>query len=690
MAGPFGGGGFGSFIAWEHLLGDIPLQNHGFEDDGLPPERRATVYGVRGGRRLKDTGDLGDFEHDPTSRGDIISGIFLPADPKKRAIGTWRWGGYPMVWAGGGKASVVLDASWTVDSRYPAIEAALPPTFGDIPVGTPVIVFDAQKEGEQIPIAYPLGGKVPIVSQWRGKDIPSFSTIVYDITGDGKLSVAFTARLDTAWRVTGFDPVIVGSVDPTAPPPPQTLAWVLTEAKTGGGHGYCYALTPGVEDSRSDDPDTGPAPGIGIAGLEALGPFSVGYGEADPHFLFFNTEGIPVVPLAFGIDTAWHPPGPTGLLKKGNLDFEVATYPGAGEYNRRTVVHLQFDPGKLGMLGVFGVWRWWGTTAWQESMTESSAGTSSATVTFDGPRSRKIPGQNQITGSSPAALALRAARQLVNPLATVGARALTAYEEISAPSRQGFPLPECFDQARFVGHAAVVAELEKFDRPVVWREEAFGKRLAGGGVGWETNWEGPRGKFFQGTGDGGSAFMPPELAIRDAQADPERRAPQEFFDQLRTTWRVMLRTRFAWANFVDLDTGTPIDAWLVTLQPNGDLNYDPVDEGGQPAPARAIHINGRLDRNSLAWNVRTIAASANAAYGDAMECSGAGITITLPEIFAENIGQEVLVSNEGNPPTTIVGFNGTEGIHTAATSGTLTRDTTLVLRARSLTQWRAS
>ncbi len=378
MAGPFGGGGFGSFVAWEHLLGDLPLQGHGYVKDGLPPERRATVYGVRSGRRLKATGDLGDFEHDAATRGDIISGIFIAPTPK-RAIGSWRWGAWPMKYVGGGKALPVFDGAWSTDERYKPTGVSLPPGFGDVPVGTPLLVVDAGKEDAQIPLAFPFGSKFSVVAQWRGKDLPEFSTLVHDITDKGELDEELHfARTDTVWRVSDWEAGPSGTFDPSMTARPQTLAWVLTEAdpgKLGGGHGYCFGKTPGFFDDRLDfDGDLPPEFALGIASIEKSGPLSVGYGTKDPHFLFKTAEGLAAVPLAFNTEAAFHPPGPEGHLRKGPLLFEPDEFPPVTEHSMRVGVHLQFDPSAPGLLGVDGAWRWWSTTAFQPSMSGGGGG----------------------------------------------------------------------------------------------------------------------------------------------------------------------------------------------------------------------------------------------------------------------------------------------------------------------------
>ncbi len=194
---------------------------------------------------------------------------------------------------------------------------------------------------------------------------------------------------------------------------------------------------------------------------------------------------------------------------------------------------------------------------------------------------------------------MREARSLVNPLAPLGARALTTYEELAAPSRQGFPLPECMDQGRFVGHEVVAEFIQTFNRPVTWRSEAFGTRQTGGrGVDWRTNWEGARGRFFTGTGDGGDAFMPPELSVRLAEPGV---ADEQLFAQLRRTWQANVRARSSWTNYLDPNTGTPVDGWHQYLDgapgqggpaTPGDILLNPVAIDGNPRPEAQLRIAG--------------------------------------------------------------------------------------------------
>ena len=73
--------------------------------------------------------------------------------------------------------------------------------------------------------------------------------------------------------------------------------------------------------------------------------------------------------------------------------------------------------------------------------------------------------------------------------------------------------------------------------------------------------------------------MPPELSIRNAQPST---ANQEFLDQLRLTYLALIRSRFAIADFVDLELGRPVDGWEVRKEQNGNLIFEPVGTDGTP------------------------------------------------------------------------------------------------------------
>lgn len=593
MAAP--GGGFGSFIAWDFLLGDLPLQGHGYVLDGTAPEQRATVFGVRSMRRRKSEGDLGGTEHDPDSRGDIMAGCFWPSIPSARATGAWRFGGWPALSAGAGLAYPVFDGSWSADTRFEALPVIPWPGGGssEIPGGMPLLIFDSTTEEKQECLAFDF--RSPLISHWRDDDPPKFSTICYDIDGSA-LNEEANAKIDTIWRVTGFGIKPPGTSSP-GEAKPYTLALNLLEREGGGGHLYFWGesiplsdeLAPGavIDFPGKGDPKV-PIPTIGVGSfLHPGGPFTTGYGKFDPLWKGNNFNGVPVIPLAFSTLVHFHPPDGDGVLSKGSLFFEEGPTPPREEFSRKVKVHLTFDPESLGPDDV-GSWVWWSSSFWQQPTNNPPGG---------GPGPPAVPGgfavggfgppgggpgspghPAPITSGSPGAVALAAAQKTPNPLSPWTSSGAVSTVETCSPSSYGSALPPFLDMARYIDNAAVNKAIEREPTPVQWRRETFG-RLSTRGNQWDGDIEGPRRKFPDGTGDGGEAFMPPELSIRNAQPST---ANQEFLDQLRLTYLALIRSRFAIADFVDLELGRPVDGWEVRKEQNGNLIFEPVGTDGTP------------------------------------------------------------------------------------------------------------
>ncbi len=423
----------------------VVLQDHGFVRAGLDTMRRLVPIGMRFIDLQDHVGDLNEHVEDDRFRGRVTSGIYWPTgNPLFRPTGEFRWGAWPAITSRasrsrasnarknpspgtyfgtrttitGASASAfpVFDASWAADIRFAELPISIWPNGPDkLAAGIPLIVLDAQREDQQIPLGFTAYD--PLVAHWRNEDASDCSTYVFDIDKKGALDRIIKAHLDTAWRVTGdLDPALApkpvskgkpgrklpgtpiapfgintrvgrfgfgrsGSVDPL--PGRYMLGWNLTESPGGpGGWGTCVGrvisgerikditqTAQKIAKATGRQGAIGPLEaviaevrkgGLGAGELIALwsstergGPFTAGQGAKDPHRIGTTIDGLPLLPLHFATIALFHQPGSTN---DGPLRFEGAGTNTGTDFDTLVNVHLLFEN---------GIWGWVTSTPWK-------------------------------------------------------------------------------------------------------------------------------------------------------------------------------------------------------------------------------------------------------------------------------------------------------------------------------------
>jgi len=537
-------------------MGVLPAQHPTYADDGATLWERSVQRYCRIFGRAAGDNAAGQWEYD--AEGDGIGWCYVDREsPSLRDHGAWAHA-WPMLVVDDGPAGTtarpVLSASsagWTPDPRFKATEV-WPHPGAKLPTGTPVLVVDTVDESGQTLVAYPAGGG-PIIDQWRGKDAPTYSTLFADLDGEGAVDKAKLARVDTLCRVTPWGIAPTGSVDPTAPPPPNTIALVLTAAVGGGGHCWAYGLTPGTLVGLDDSPATPATPAVAVCSVEGGGPLSIGYGAADRHMMGTSPEGLALNPLHLTTVTPFHPPGAGGERADGPLEFEAGEWPMVSELAIKTKVHLRWrpdgtDPGSPAP----GSWDWYASSALQAPTGEGGAGGAGGGEWAP----RSIQGAASPNELEAPAVAFRAQPSWLPGRDLRYAAAVTA-EDLAAWG--ALPVVGVLTAGLRVGDG----------RPV---------RNLTAGAGGDT--------YASGTGRGFVALHPPEMPLanyRQGAQYPDTLAPAG-------TALALFDARLFLAASWDPSTGDPTEGWEIERQADAALRVRYLDASGAADQSVALQI----------------------------------------------------------------------------------------------------
>lgn len=587
----------------------IPAQHHE-RPKSMPIDFRDVTYGVRMERRRTSVGEEAHHGVEAGTIGDMTTGVFWQtADEKLRPIGGWRYGAWPAIASSKSTALPVgklgLTGTWLADTRFEELGVSTYDGAALIP-GEPILVLDTQNEDEQEPIAFRWTSP-PMIVHWRNEEPGTLSTIWYDIDDKDKIDGEHRfAHTHTLFRITGFGPGPAGTVDPFALTP-QTIALNLTLGPEiadpptaipipGGGvvikpgkvktaaTGFCYfyGKTPGADDPRVDTPAVPPTPAVAPASWEEFGPFSVGYGEADPHYLYTNDGKLGVSPLSFVTNqTSFHTPGPTGLLRKGPMEFSASPYFEGKDESVRVKVYMSFDEGHPGAPGkggeiIDGAWRFWTTTV--NLPPEPGEGGGGGMVTFGGGGAAGAyggSGGGPIPGPQTAAAQYR------------GRAGTGVYLDFLLGNRYGKPSQTHLADLRYASDQGDLARAQLAVTPVTWRAQTFGAREARDT--WLRSRRGPRKYYRGGAGPGGEMFADPivQLAMVEDQS-----LPAKYESDLSGASFWLCHASLWFGNRYLSKTGTPADGWKQVLAADGDLCFLPFDAAGAADPQRTLKIQG--------------------------------------------------------------------------------------------------
>lgn len=653
-------GSFGKFIAFEERLGDLPLQCHDYALEGISLEQRHVVYAVRSGRRRNAGGQLGDPEHDPKTRGDMIWGVVWENVQEKRGIPMWYAGAAPaVIRSGAGARPTALpayDAKWKADDRFKPLEVHPQPGAPDrLPGGSPVLVLDAVKEDGQFPLAF-LGG-APLVADWRSPHAPEYSSWVHDVTADGELDLRRRARLDTAWRVTGLE-VATGSLDPTRPRR-YALAWNLAESPTSAGHGLVVGRPSVITEAGT----IAGGLAVGFAAAERGGPFTLNKGSGDKHVLGVNEDGLAMLPLHISTGALYARPG-TGL--DGELQFAGFGPTTGARFDILTDVSLNFNGST------------WGWVSWSpEYPPYYGSGQPGAPIPGGNQGGGRRRGGGQLGGPPPggnppggdgegggAGPAAGIPRDPSNPVPVSGLR--THMERCNSSA---YGKPQNYWSApdlRYVPVTGGAAEAAMAKAPAVYRLEAYGS-MASDGRTWLTNSGGLSERYHGRCGNGGLAVLPPELDVADVRAGEVAPAAA---GTTSTTHFALVRTRLAWGHSIDIATGAPVDGVAAYLDSNKQLLVKGVASDGTTDKARAVRlcVNLNLEAGASlqldAANSTTTLDASNLVLG--VDTSSGAVQVNLPAASA-NPGRTYWVKNMGGAGNNVtLTPNGSDTVEGAA------------------------
>ena len=646
----------GIMDAWK-LGGPIAAQHPTYkgDDGGLSLGERAGLHFVRVHGRRDGENEGGQRIY--SAWGDWLGLSYWPHSPREgRGHGAWAnaWPGRvegvidsadptkpPLVFA-----RPVFNKDWSKDARFALERVYMAPGSPKPFEGQGVVVLDSTDEEVQELIAYPADGA--LVAHWRGEDPSKLSSILWDADDDGNLDEDWRRGLDALMRIEAHGVIPEGSVDPLLLKP-RTIALNMTAAVPDGGHLYMYG-TASPTPADSGAPSI-PHPAVAVGSIEAGGAFGVGYGHADVHKLGVNAEGLPIVPLHLSTEVPRHPPGPDGFTKDGPQFFELTGTPPRTELPIKVFVHHTFDD-------AIGKWVWWSTSEQQPPMGAGGTGSTS--------------------GGDPDAMP-QYVRGAQSPNEQVFTSALFVPQATNVAG----------EDLRYAGDITP-AELERLAQsPGVVRVEALGRHDGDDWI-YAEDRDNPSGRNACGSAQGVLAFMPPN---RDAQSFRNDFLTDGSAAEILSGVALLGCVPLYFGKQWNPGTGLPVNAWEMQQQSDDGLRLRKLAADGTHDTAGVFTIGNPVPRKPIRWNVRAVSANASANFGDSMECTNA-ITITLPEINNENIGQEAVVSNENaagsGTNVTVQGFNGTEGMHDSSTSATCVPSETQVWRARSATQWRLS
>lgn len=224
--------------------GFCPMQHVKYEDQGFDLDMRTFWAGVRIVSRDIAAGELGHYQIEEGSVGDITGGFLFKNDSEpKRPIPSWRFSPWPVVRdaAFGSQSTNWRPVRWdkkeveqgnvlTPDKRFAAEDGLTPveenkPCWPKFPEGFRGILVQTSNEEKQYGAFLPTDPR--IICPAKAGD-PATATIVCDEKAPDKIDKDRQAGVDSFWRVLKA-PRGSGNA----------LAWTLTPS-LGAGAGYVY------------------------------------------------------------------------------------------------------------------------------------------------------------------------------------------------------------------------------------------------------------------------------------------------------------------------------------------------------------------------------------------------------------------------------------------------------------------
>lgn len=196
-----------------------PIQHHAYERQGYDLDMRSMWIAARILRRAIGAGELGTYEYDLGSVGDITGGmLFRTASRQKRPIPSWRLSPWPVVVEGMQTSSYNIPQSLlpvtkdpeevkkrnvlTPDRRFAEIHPLAPeengkPIWPLFPLGFRGIAVPASNESEQVDQFLPTDPRL-VAPQVDGE--AKMASIVVDLK-ENRIDNERTAGVDTLLRV---------------------------------------------------------------------------------------------------------------------------------------------------------------------------------------------------------------------------------------------------------------------------------------------------------------------------------------------------------------------------------------------------------------------------------------------------------------------------------------------------------
>lgn len=262
-------------------------------------------------------------------------------------------------------AHPIRDALWDADVRFATKGVSIAPEVGRLPGGWPMIVTAGTEEDTQVDLGFPVGGL--LAAPWHAGE-PESGTWVYDLTETNTLDKDRRAHLQSLVRVWGPidkpDFAWVGALNLDTYRGQWGAGGPGTGADFGLGNGLAIQMglarggMPGSAVFADECVDTGSkgdpnktqekqshpafAQRLGAGTHRVGGPFHVGFGRHDMHYIGSNADGDELNPLHFDPNALWC----LDEVLDGPMKFETVPWeePKPEDWPGELVeTHLRFD-----------------------------------------------------------------------------------------------------------------------------------------------------------------------------------------------------------------------------------------------------------------------------------------------------------------------------------------------------------